>query len=99
MSGFDQKIYLSQNELVKPIKEDLKDFVLTMESIKLNQDVYVLLGYEKGRMELYKYQNEPTQSMILISELFADNPHSIDQIIFDYQTKKIFVCTEESEIY
>ena len=60
MSGFDNKLYLhNKKDNTKLCSYQTENgFVQTMESLKLKNKTIILLGFEKGLIELVMYCHE-----------------------------------------
>lgn len=48
MSGFDGNLYLNEENKTTLVDYQTKGYVSSMESLKMNDRVMVLIGYENG---------------------------------------------------
>ena len=99
MSGFDNNLYIYDTiNKVRICDYKINGFVIIMESIKIGKKTLILLGYEKGLLELVIYDNEK-KSFKKMGEFLTKNIHMIEKIIFDFISQCFYVITDESEIY
>ena len=99
MSGFDNNLYIYDTVLkVRICDYKIKGFVVLMESIKIGNRSLILLGYEKGLLELVVYYPEEKRFEKL-GDFLTQNIHMIEKIIFDFVSQSFYVITDESEIY
>lgn len=52
MSGFDGTLFLHAEGKTNSLEFETKGYVSVMESIKIGEKILVLLGYEKGQVDL-----------------------------------------------
>ena len=68
-----------------------------MESIKMNEKIFILIGYESGFLELLEYQQNGKIS--LLGTYLQENQHELARIVLDFKKFTLYAITVESEIF